>query len=228
MPSKRPHDESSTPTGDSDGRAKKPKTGFRVGPANLPDGAWKRKVAKIKTNLIVKAKVKKQYAKVKAEFAQQHPEPAAIPIPADELEPTTTTTNAHDATPREPTPPAQIHPSRQAMLDEPATTQPPASDQNDTQPQPRNNRDRKQRARHNKPDYFANQLAAAEQAKAAEEAHVAEWARRTAERDSRIADREKYRKAMAKAKTPGRDGKRKLGRESGLLLDKVKRIVRET
>ena len=30
---------------------------------------------------------------------------------------------------------------------------------------------------------------------------------------------------MAKARKPGRDGQRRLGRESGLLLEKVKKMV---
>ncbi|KAK0620272.1 hypothetical protein B0T14DRAFT_567037 [Immersiella caudata] len=223
MASKRPHDDA---PGDSDDRRKKPRVGFRVGPANLPDGAWKRKVTKIKKNLIVKAKVKKQYAKLKAERALQDPKPA-IPIPADELDPAiskpSTTSNGDDHSNDEPAgtdpaaPPA-IHPSRQTMLDAPSQPEPEPIPE-----QPRERRERKPRPQ--KPDYFAKQFAAAESTKAAAEARAAEIAKRKAEREKAIADRELYRKRMAKAKTPGRDGKRKLGRESGLLLDRVKRIV---
>ncbi|KAK0641528.1 hypothetical protein B0T16DRAFT_431277 [Cercophora newfieldiana] len=217
MAPKRPQDDNADT---SNPHKKKPRTGFRVGPDNLPDGAWKRKVTKIKKNLIVKAKVKKQYAKVKAELALQNPTP--LPIPADELEsttaqninpPETTTTKPN------PNPPAAIHPARQALLDSEEQPEP------EPQPSPRPPRERKPRPK--KPDYFAKQLAAAEAAKAAAEARAAEIARRHAEREKAIADRERFRKQMAKAKTPGRDGKRKLGRESGLLLDKVKRIVGE-
>jgi hypothetical protein len=50
-------------------------------------------------------------------------------------------------------------------------------------------------------------------------------ARRQAEREMKIAERERYKKAMAK--TRDRDGKKKLGRESGLLLEKVKKLVAE-
>ncbi|KAK4454410.1 hypothetical protein QBC34DRAFT_158769 [Podospora aff. communis PSN243] len=226
MAPKRPHDDV---PGDRDDRKKKPRTGFRVGPANLPDGAWKRKVTKIKKNLIVKAKVKKQYAKLKAERALQNPAPS-LPIPADELDPTIPKpSTSHDDPkdseddddkPTDPTPPA-IHPARQAMLDAPSQPEPEPEKH-----QPRERRERKPRPQ--KPDYFAKQIAAAEAAKAEAEARAAEIARRKAEREKAIADRELYRKRMAKAKTPGRDGKRKLGRESGLLLDKVKRIVGET
>ncbi|KAJ3479258.1 hypothetical protein NLG97_g8364 [Lecanicillium saksenae] len=52
------------PSGESTA-VKQHRKGFRVGPDNLPDGAWKRKVTKIKKDLIHKAKVKKAYAKIK-------------------------------------------------------------------------------------------------------------------------------------------------------------------
>ncbi|KAJ9636691.1 hypothetical protein H2199_007684 [Coniosporium tulheliwenetii] len=59
MAPKRPRD-------DDDSRpAKRQNKGFSVGPANLPDGTYKRKVQKIKKDLIHKAKVKKSYAKIK-------------------------------------------------------------------------------------------------------------------------------------------------------------------
>ena len=38
----------------------KKRKGFRVGPENLPDGAWRRKNTKIKHELIHKAKLKKE------------------------------------------------------------------------------------------------------------------------------------------------------------------------
>ncbi|RMZ86969.1 hypothetical protein DV736_g5808, partial [Chaetothyriales sp. CBS 134916] len=71
---------------------------FSVGPAHLPDGSYRRKTQKIKNDLIQKAKVKKAYAKVKAQveaeqLPQQNdddgPQPASL----------------------------QLHPERQAMLD---------------------------------------------------------------------------------------------------------------
>ncbi|KAF7514569.1 hypothetical protein G7054_g15199 [Neopestalotiopsis clavispora] len=62
------------PTGAGDARDKKArKGGFRVGPDNLPDGPWRRKVTKIKQDLIQKAKLKKAYKKIKArELPQQN------------------------------------------------------------------------------------------------------------------------------------------------------------
>lgn len=47
----------------------KTKKGFSVGPANLPDGTYKRKVDKIKETLIHNAKVKKKYSKTVAHTA---------------------------------------------------------------------------------------------------------------------------------------------------------------
>ncbi|KAI1136971.1 hypothetical protein F5Y05DRAFT_92836 [Hypoxylon sp. FL0543] len=187
--------------------AKKLRKGFRVGPQNLPDGPWKRKVDKIKKDLIHKAKVKKAYKKIKAaEQASSKPE-------------TTATTDATENA--EETPPSpQIHPERQAMLDD---------DEEQAEPSPppqsgdRHVRRRKQKPR--KPGYFDKAVADAERKKAEAEARAQEIEKRNAERKRKIEEREKFRKAMAKARAPGRDGKRKLGRESGLLLEKVKKMV---
>lgn len=45
------------------------------------------------------------------------------------------------------------------------------------------------------------------------------------QRQQKFEERERFRKAMAKARVGGRDGQRKLGRESKILLERVKRIV---
>lgn len=45
------------------------------------------------------------------------------------------------------------------------------------------------------------------------------------QRQKKIEERERFRKAMAKARTGGRNGQRKLGRESQPLLEKVKRLM---
>ena len=47
------------------------------------------------------------------------------------------------------------------------------------------------------------------------------------ERQRKIEERDKFRRAMAKARTGGKNGQRKLGRESQPLLEKVKRLVAE-
>lgn len=58
---KRPHPTSSADTA----HTKKRKTGFKVGPDHLPDGTYKRRAQKIKKGLIYKAKVRKDYEKLK-------------------------------------------------------------------------------------------------------------------------------------------------------------------
>lgn len=225
MSLKRTRDEGVANTGgdgDGDARSKKPRHGFRVGPENLPDGPWRRKVTKIKHNLITKAKVKKQYAKVKAEFQQQEQQNKPVPTDDTANEASSGTHAEEEGTAEDA--PAQIHPERQAMLDDPDAP----ADQDDGQKEGDTERprwkERRQQIRR-RPDYFEKELAESERLRAEAAARQAEVARREKEKAKRIAERERYRNAMAKAKAPGKDGKRKLGRESRLLLDKVKRIV---
>lgn len=56
----------------------KKKKGFSVGPENLPDGVYRRKVTKIKESLIHKAKVRKQYSKTLASSSDPAADPNAI------------------------------------------------------------------------------------------------------------------------------------------------------
>lgn len=116
MASKRPHeavDPSSTPAAQD---AKKRK-GFRVGPENLPDGAWRRRNTKIKEGLIQKAKVKKEYRKVKAEL-QQEKEKAKAKATSSEDDGAAPTTDSQllpdDGDERDR---AHVNPERQALLD---------------------------------------------------------------------------------------------------------------
>ena len=57
---------------------RKKKRGFSVGPANLPDGVYRRKVTKIKESLIHKAKVRKQYSKTLSSSSDPAADPNAI------------------------------------------------------------------------------------------------------------------------------------------------------
>ncbi|KAI1482407.1 hypothetical protein F4774DRAFT_371209 [Daldinia eschscholtzii] len=198
--------------------AKKHRKGFRVGPENLPDGPWRRKVDKIKRDLIHKAKVKKAYKKIKA--AEQASSKTETTLATEDVNANADTNTSTEVDAEAAPPSPQLHPERQAMLDgdeeqaEPSSP-PPSGDQ-----PPRR---RKQKAR--KPGYFDKAVADADRKKAEVEARAQEIARRNAERERKIAERERFRKALAKARTPGRDGRRKLGRESGLLLEKVKKMV---
>lgn len=168
----------------------KKRKGFSVGPANLPDGTYRRKTQRIKADLVQKAKVKKAYAKVKAEAAQD-----AVPSAYTQPEPD------------EPTPASlELHPDRQAMVDAP---EPPPSVAGPRQCRP-------PRERKPKPDRFAQEKAIA--AKRREEIAAKQQARE---------EREKDRHAMLKARRPGRDGTMKLGRQSQVLLNRVKRLVGE-
>jgi hypothetical protein len=76
-----------------------------------------------------------------------------------------------------------------------------------------------------RPKYFEKEQAFAAQQKAEAEAKRIERERRDKERSQKIEERERFRKAMAKARTGGRNGQRKLGRESKVLLEKVRRVV---
>ena len=72
---------------------------------------------------------------------------------------------------------------------------------------------------------FKREHEAAQQRKA--EAEERQRAREEAERQrqQKIEERQRFRKAMAKARSGGVNGQRKLGRESQVLLERVKRMV---
>ena len=184
----------------------KKRKGFSVGPANLPDGTYRRKTQKIKNDLIQKAKVKKAYAKVKAEEEAKNKEE---------------TTNQPQQTEDEPTPnvPAgsmELHPDRQAMLDAP---EPPPErhgrNRSNLDDDVNGFRSRQKNRRPKQSRYHKEMEAAQERQKQFEERQKAREARG------------KERKAMAKAKRPGKDGQMKLGRQGNVLLSRVQRLMGE-
>ncbi|KAK1674818.1 hypothetical protein BDP55DRAFT_666391 [Colletotrichum godetiae] len=133
--------------------------------------------------------------------------------------PTTTTTTPNPSK-------EKVHPSRAETLD----------NEGDKQPNPntiaapgggdRYEPGQQRKPRTNKPNYYEKQLAQASQKKQEAEARHAEIQRRREERERKTADRERYRRAMAKArKGTENGGQRRLGRESALLLEKVRRMV---
>ncbi|KAL8867690.1 MAG: hypothetical protein Q9174_005497 [Haloplaca sp. 1 TL-2023] len=204
------------------------KKGFSVGPANLPDGTYRRKgsqvstypasnehtniatVKKIKDNLIRKAKVKKSYSKIKEK------EPI---VPSKYYSDTPNTPEPENAPP-----PAsmELHPARQAMLDEPSTSSKDISKTDGERP-PREKRPRKP-----KHAPFEKEAQLAQKRKEEAEARREEMEKNRLERQTKIEERERFRKAMAKARTGGKNGQRKLGRESKVLLERVKSLVDET
>ncbi|KAK2776848.1 hypothetical protein CKAH01_03340 [Colletotrichum kahawae] len=251
--------------------SKKPRKGFRVGPENLPEGPWRRKVEKKKAELIHKAKIKKQYAKIKErELAaqssskkqqqqQQQQQPAAEDSSDDEdermNEPQTSEAPQEDSTPpalehseEKPTPsgpdPSEVHPTRSDLIANDGELPNPNTiavkrkhgqgedddghDADDKHGEDDAGVDRyepRKPRRPRKPGYYEKQLEHAEKRKAEAEARRAEIQRRREERERKVADRERFRRAMAKARKGSENGQRKLGRESSLLLEKVKRLV---
>ncbi|GKT92885.1 hypothetical protein Ct61P_10735 [Colletotrichum tofieldiae] len=268
--------ESAAAASPRDAQPAKKRKGFRVGPDNLPEGPWRRKVEKKKLELIHKAKIKKAYAKIKGrELASQassktqqpaaaaaasskeassddelddvrEPQPAKepshspapAPAPAASEPSPSPDAASTDATPAQPLEGA-IHPSRAEMLTNDGEPPNPntmavkrkrgaatATGSNADLPGTRTattSEDAQDATA--APGYYEKQLAHAEQKRAEAEARRAEIQRRREERERKTADRERYRRAMAKARKGGEDGQRRLGRESALLLEKVRRMV---
>jgi len=169
-------------------------------------------VQKIKKDLIHKAKVKKEFAKLKQRDQDAEPHPKPSPYAADIEDPV-----AADMTPPEPT--TEPHPDRQHLMNTSASPEP-------TVPEPRESQQWPRRPKRAKRAPFSKEAARAQKAK--EEAEARSQAREEAERQrqGKIEERERFRRAMAKSRDP-RTGQRKLGRESKVLLEKVKRIVGE-
>ncbi|PQE33249.1 hypothetical protein CJF32_00003788 [Rutstroemia sp. NJR-2017a WRK4] len=209
-PTKRPREDSTT-TSSTPRALKKPRPGFRVGPANLPDGTWKRKVDKIKATLIHKAKVKKSYAKIKAQ-EQEHGNLGREQKIYETLE-------QEDDVGKKTQQQQELHPDRKAMLDAPEE-----AEEEDRAGERHRNR-RGNNGRGNKPAYFAKEIEIARRQKEEREAKQAEFERRQREIAQKREERERFRRQMAKARSGGKNGQRKLGRESKVLLERVKKIV---
>ncbi|KAF7548595.1 hypothetical protein G7Z17_g6969 [Cylindrodendrum hubeiense] len=197
-------------TAESAPEAKKAKHGFRVGPENLPDGPWRRKVTKIKKDLIHKAKVKKAYAKIKAR--EQQPGPDVKSGGDDEAQEEKKQADKVEE---------KIHPARQLMLADEEKAEENSGSREDAERHGDGHRRRTRR-----PGYYDKQLQQAEEQRNEAEERAKEFQRRGEERERKMADRDRFKRAMAK--TRDRDGKKKLGRESALLLDKVKRMISES
>ncbi|KAF2837242.1 hypothetical protein M501DRAFT_195687 [Patellaria atrata CBS 101060] len=169
---------------------KKHKKGFDIVPPNLPDGLHKRKIQKIKRDLIHKAKVKKAYAKIK-EREIPSTQPRVVGSSEDEGQDASSSAAAS----------MQLHPERLRRLDEPKQEQ--DEDVGKGKEQGLKRRDRPKKSR------FAKE--------------TSEAAERKAEREWK--EKLRFRKSMAKAKKVGPDGRRKLGRESKVLLERVRKLM---
>ncbi|KAA8651835.1 uncharacterized protein ATNIH1004_000733 [Aspergillus tanneri] len=185
----------------------KKRKGFSVGPANLPDGTYRRKTQKIKSDLIQKAKVKKAYAKVKAEQLVTTPRRPTYAV-AEEDDGNEKDKGDDKSLQAEPAT-LDLHPDRQAMLDEPEPERTPKPERAQ-----RHDGDQGRRVRKPKRSAFSKEMEIAE--------------KRRQEAEKRREEREfkqKNREAMTRARRPDRNGKRRLGRESKVLLDRVQRMV---
>lgn len=275
MAPKRPH-EALDPTSSSQHHASdaKKRKGFRVGPENLPDGAWRRRNTKIKEELIHKAKVKKAYRKVKAELQHEREEgeAAAQQIHPDRLlriDDENNKTAAAAGTGDNDQDDNAAPPRRERQQNKKRQPRHPATGPNGEAPATER-RERRQEAeadageeatlaavgeardeeggeearahcsrKPRRPDYYEKALREGNQKKAEAEERAAEQKRREEERERKFAEREKIRRAMLKARgmKPGgaaggrgqfgrqQQGPRKLGRESHVLLERVKRMV---
>lgn len=175
-------------------------------------------VEKKKKDMIHRAKVKKAYARIKAQEHGDDPQPRAEAHSNSESEaeasgdeePTTTTEAATAEPPEKPTePPKKTEP-----------TEPRDSPELDPQMHPARQSNLRKR-----PGYFDRALKESAKRKAQREAREAEFQRRREERERRVRERQRFRKVSARAREVGPDGRRKLGRESEVLLEKVKRMV---
>ncbi|KAK5700700.1 hypothetical protein LTR97_005217 [Elasticomyces elasticus] len=203
------------------GNKKKQKTGFRVGPANLPDGTYKRKTQKIKDSLIQRAKIKKDYEKLK-KHGEVQAKPERIPQPASmQVEEAPVVEEKIEQVEEVEEPTNEPHPDRQTLIEREAEDPAPVKAEVVSEPfAPPRRRERK-----SKPLPFKREHEKAQREKA--EAEERRQAREASERErqSKIEERERFRRAMAKARSGGVSGQRKLGRESKVLLEKVQKMV---
>jgi hypothetical protein len=194
------------------------KKGFSVGPANLPDGVYKRKVTKIKNALIQKAKVRKEYSKTLSTTGNLAADPNAIRAQKlfEEAEQerkarsaAAKTANTEDAAmegAESTNAPSAINADRQAMIDR--------EDQAEaTAKIPFERRQRKPKTS----SFMKEESMAARQKREREEAAKAAEQRRQ-DREQKLEQRDMHKRSMS-ART--RTGQVKLGKTSHVLLDKI-------
>ena len=162
---------------------------------------------KIKQSLIKKAKLKKDYAKVKERELVENPDTFKS-VYRDQEE------AKQDEKPHT----LELHPERQAMLEKPEVPE------QDLGPES-TNRSRRRKNKRQKPRPFEKEGKMAQQRKAGIEARKNAFEESNRQRQHKVEEREKFRKVMSKARTGGKNGQRKLGLESKVLLEKAKRTM---
>lgn len=108
----------------------------------------------------------------------------------------------------------ELHPDRMAMLEAADRDTETGRDKEGEQQRNRGDRQAGRRQRRPKPAPFNREMGEAQKRKDEMEA-----------RNKQREIKEKDREAMSRAKRPDQFGKRRLGRESKVLLDRVKRMV---
>ncbi|KAG9854813.1 hypothetical protein KCU98_g2154, partial [Aureobasidium melanogenum] len=213
---KRPRDHAPT-----DRAAKKHKKGFVVGPQNLPDGTHRRKTIQIKRNLIEKAKLKKEYAKQKAQTGDDvlPKRPSTYASTDDDEQDSPQEDASEEVHVDEPTAPRHTKPNHKSASPAPAQDVPAESTTS--------NLSGIHHSRRQKIIPFAKEHRAAQRQKREAEERRAAYEKSQKERAEKLEERERFRKAMAKARSGGKNGQRKLGRESTVLLDRIKRMVQQ-
>jgi hypothetical protein len=170
-------------------------------------------VQKIKKDLIHKAKLKQQYAKLKA-----REEKGAAPSGKSVYDREADASDGGNDELAQPVPEPSLdpHPDRVKMLE-----------QEEELPRPRLDMPTEHRQRRPRPQPFQKESEAARKNK--EDAEARQRAREEADREraTKLAERERFRKTMAKAHG-GSNGKRKLGLESTVLLSKIQRSMGKT
>lgn len=155
--------------------------------------------------MIRKAKIKKSYNKLKEREQVERPPVLPAVYKYDENQAAS----------------LELHPDRQAMLDKP---EPTVRDR----PEAMNvDRPRRQRGQRRKRAPLEKEMRLAQQDKEQAEARRQEIEKSNMQRQERLEENERFRRELAKARGGGRSGKRKLGRESKVLLERVKRSITE-
>ena len=83
------------------------------------------------------------------------------------------------------------------------------------------------KATRHKPVPFRKEILLAQQRQTEKEERIKTVEEGKRQKQEKLEQRERFRKAMAKARSGGKNGQRKLGRESKVLLEKVQRMMNE-
>jgi hypothetical protein len=153
-------------------------------------------VQKIKHKLVRKAELHKELTRARKQEAVTEPEePASL----------------------------DLHPDRQALID--AAGDEPKEPQEPQEPSAAKFVPRLPRQQWSKPNPYARESQEAKKRREDTEAREQAYQKADLERKKKMQDRDRMRRAVANARKPGRDGKKKLGREGAVLLEKIKKMI---